>query len=101
MGLVTLTDTLRVAQDEVLSATVRENRVRLRFWNLKPRTVAVDDLTPEAREWLLPSLAPREIPTGCECDGGDYAAEEGGEGDEAGAQTGAVDDATGSTGLQA
>jgi hypothetical protein len=36
--------------------------VLLRFVGMKPMRVPVDDLTDEARHWLLPSLAPREIP---------------------------------------
>jgi hypothetical protein len=36
--------------------------VLLRFVGMKPMRVPVDDLTDEARHWLLPSLAPRDIP---------------------------------------
>ena len=66
--LVTVTPRLRVHRDEVLCAILRGNTVVLRFVSMKPIRVAVDDLTDEARFWLLPSLAPREIPTGCECE---------------------------------
>ena len=66
--LVTVTPRLRVHRDEVLCAILRGNSVVLRFVSMKPIRVAVDDLTDEARYWLLPSLAPREIPTGCECE---------------------------------
>lgn len=66
--LVTVTPRLRVHRDEVLCAILRGNTVVLRFVSMKPIRVAVDDLTDEARFWLLPSLAPREIPIGCECE---------------------------------
>ena len=66
--LVTVTPRLRVHRDEVLCAILRGNTVVLRFVSMKPIRVSVDDLTEEARYWLLPSLAPREIPTGCDCD---------------------------------
>ena len=65
--LVTVTSRLRIHRDEVLSASLRGNTVVLRFVSMKPIRLAVDDLTDEARFWLLPSLAPREIPTGCDC----------------------------------
>ncbi len=66
--LVTVTSRLRLHRDEVLSATLRGNTVVLRFVSMKPMRLAIDDLTDEARHWLLPSLAPREIPIpGCEC----------------------------------
>jgi hypothetical protein len=65
--LVTVTPRLRIHRDEVLCAIVRGNSVVLRFVSMKPIRVSVDDLTDEARYWLLPSLAPREIPTGCDC----------------------------------
>ena len=65
--LVTVTPRLRVHRDEVLCAILRGNTVVLRFVSMKPIRVSVDDLTEEARYWLLPSLAPREIPTGCDC----------------------------------
>ena len=65
--LVTVTPRLRVHRDEVLCAILRGNTVVLRFVSMKPIRVSVDDLTDEARYWLLPSLAPREIPTGCDC----------------------------------
>ena len=60
--LVTVTTRFRVHRDEVLCAIVRGNMLVLRFASMKPVRVPVDDLTDEAREWLLPSLAPREIP---------------------------------------
>ena len=60
--LVTVTTRFRVHRDEVLCAIVRGNMLVLRFASMKPVRVAVDDLTDEAREWLLPSMAPREIP---------------------------------------
>ena len=60
--LVTLTSRLRVHRDEVIRADVRANTVVLRFVSMKPMRVAVDDLTEEARHWLLPALAPRAIP---------------------------------------
>jgi hypothetical protein len=65
--LVTVTPRLRVHRDEVLCAILRGNTVVLRFVSMKPIRVAIDDLTDEARFWLLPALAPREIPTGCDC----------------------------------
>ncbi len=65
--LVTVTPRLRIHRDEVLCAILRGNTVVLRFVSMKPLRVSVDDLTEEARYWLLPSLAPREIPTGCDC----------------------------------
>ena len=65
--LVTVTPRLRVHRDEVLCAILRGNTVVLRFVSMKPIRVSVDDLTEEARFWLLPSLAPREIPNGCDC----------------------------------
>lgn len=40
---------------------LKGNALVLRFVNMKPIRVPVDELTREAREWLLPSLAPREI----------------------------------------
>lgn len=60
--LVTITPRLRIHRDEVLCALLRGNTVVLRFVAMKPLRVPVDDLTDEARHWLLPSLAPREIP---------------------------------------
>ena len=60
--LVTLTNRLRIHRDEVICADVRANTVVLRFVSMKPMRIAVDDLTDEARHWLLPSLAPRAIP---------------------------------------
>lgn len=60
--LVTVTPRLRVHRDEVLCAILRGNTVVLRFVAMKPLRVPVDDLTDEARHWLLPSLAPRDIP---------------------------------------
>lgn len=66
--LVTVTPRLRIHRDEVLCAILRGNTVVLRFVAMKPMRVPVDDLTDEARAWLLPSLASREIPL----DGGEY-----------------------------
>jgi hypothetical protein len=60
--LVTVTPRLRIHRDEVLCAILRGNSVLLRFVGMKPMRVPVDDLTDEARHWLLPSLAPRDIP---------------------------------------
>ena len=60
--LVTVTPRLRIHRDEVLCAILRGNSVYLRFVGMKPMRVPVDDLTDEARHWLLPSLAPRDIP---------------------------------------
>jgi hypothetical protein len=60
--LVTVTPRLRIHRDEVLCAMLRGNTVVLRFVAMKPLRVPVDDLTDEARHWLLPALAPREIP---------------------------------------
>ena len=59
--LVTVTPRFRVHRDEVLCAMVRGNTLVLRFASMKAMRFAVDDLTDEAREWLLPALAPREI----------------------------------------
>lgn len=59
--LVTLTPRLRVHRDEVIYAELRGNAVLLRFVCLKPKRIAVDELTEEARRWLLPSMAPRTI----------------------------------------
>ncbi|HEU4632002.1 MAG TPA: hypothetical protein VFS08_19790 [Gemmatimonadaceae bacterium] len=69
-----MTTRFRVHRDEVLCALVRGNMLTLRFASMKPMRIPVDDLTEEAREWLLPAVAPREIPL----DGGTYeeAAEE-------------------------
>lgn len=64
--LVTVTPTLRIHRDEVICALVRGNTVHLRFVAMKPMRIPIDDLTDEARFWLLPSLAPREIPVGDE-----------------------------------
>lgn len=66
--LVTVTTRFRVHRDEVLCALVRGNTLVLRFASMKPMRVPIDDLTEEAREWLLPAVAPREIPF----DGGTY-----------------------------
>jgi hypothetical protein len=66
--LVTVTTRFRVHRDEVLCALVRGNMLTLRFASMKPMRIPVDDLTEEAREWLLPAVAPREIPL----DGGAY-----------------------------
>jgi len=60
--LVTVTPRLRIHRDEVLCAILRGNQVLLRFVGMKPMKVPVGDLTDEARHWLLPSLAPRDIP---------------------------------------
>lgn len=60
--LVTVTPRLRIHRDEVLCALLRGNTVLLRFVGMKPMRVPVDDLTDEARAWLLPALAPRDIP---------------------------------------
>ena len=59
--LVTVTPRFRVHRDEVLCALLRGNSLLLRFASMKPMRIPVDDLTDEAREWLLPALAPREI----------------------------------------
>jgi hypothetical protein len=59
--LVTVTPRFRVHRDEVLCAMVRGNTLVLRFASMKAMRFAIDDLTDEAREWLLPALAPREI----------------------------------------
>ncbi len=59
--LVTLTPRLRVHRDEIIYAELRGNVVLLRFVCLKPKRIPVDELTEEARRWLLPSLAPRAI----------------------------------------
>jgi hypothetical protein len=60
--LVTVTSRLRVHHDEVLCSLVKGNSVVLSFVSMKPIRIPIDDLTEEAREWLLPSLAPRAIP---------------------------------------
>ena len=60
--LVTVTSRLRIHQGEVLCALLKGNMVVLRFVSMKPIRIPVDDLTDEARRWLLPSLAPRDIP---------------------------------------
>lgn len=60
--LVTVTSRVRVHRDEVLCSLVRGNMLVLRFASMKPMRVPIDDLTEEARRWLLPSEAPREIP---------------------------------------
>jgi hypothetical protein len=62
--LVTVTSRLRIHRDEVLCALVKGNAVVLSFLSMKPIRIPIDDLTDEARAWLLPSLAPREIPIG-------------------------------------
>ena len=71
--LVTLTPRLRVHQSEVICALVKGNSVSVRFVSMKPIRISVDDMTDEARHWLLPSLAPREIPVEDETE---YADEE-------------------------
>ena len=60
--LVTVTPYLRLHRDEVIYARLRGNLIVLRFVSMKAVRVPVDDLTDEARRWLLPSMAPREIP---------------------------------------
>ena len=60
--LVTVTSYLRLHRDEVVYVRLHGNTVVLRFVSMKPVRIPVDDLTEEAREWLLPSMAPREIP---------------------------------------
>ena len=60
--LVTITPYLRVHRDEVILARLRGNSLLLRFATMKSLSVPVDDLTDEARRWLLPSVAPRDIP---------------------------------------
>ena len=60
--LVTVTPRLRVHRDEVILAYLKGNTVHIRFVSMKPIRVPVDELTREARAWLLPSLAPRGIP---------------------------------------
>ena len=65
--LVTVTPRLRLHRDEVLAVILKGNTVVLRFVAMKPMRLPVDDLTDEAREWLLPSLAPREIPQPGDC----------------------------------
>jgi hypothetical protein len=59
--LVTVTPRFRVHRDEVLCSIVKGNTLVLRFASMKSMRLSVDDLTDEARRWLLPSLAPREI----------------------------------------
>ena len=59
--LVTVTPYLRLHRDEVISARLRGNTLVLRFVSMKPVKLPVDDLTAEARAWLLPAMAPREI----------------------------------------
>ena len=65
--LVTVTPRLRVYRDEVICAVLRGNTLVLRFVSMKPIRVPVDELTAEARAWLLPSCAPTEIPMADEC----------------------------------
>lgn len=74
--LVTVTPRLRLHRDEVLAVILKGNTVLLRFVALKPMRIPVDDLTDEAREWLLPSLAPRDIPQPGDCDCHDEPSEE-------------------------
>ena len=59
--LVTVTPYLRLHRDEVIYARLRGNTMVLRFVSMKSVRLPVDDLTDEARRWLLPSMAPREI----------------------------------------
>ena len=80
--LVTVTPRFRVHRDEVLCAIVRGNVLVLRFASMKPVRLAVDDLTEEAREWLLPSMAPREIPIDVGADEGEDEEESVGREDE-------------------
>ena len=74
--LVTVTPRLRLHRDEVLAAILKGNTVVLRFVAMKPMRLPVDDLTDEAREWLLPSLAPRDIPQPGDCGCHDEQAED-------------------------
>ena len=74
--LVTVTPRLRLHRDEVLAAILKGNTVVLRFVAMKPMRLPVDDLTDEAREWLLPSLAPRDIPQPGDCTCQDESHEE-------------------------
>ena len=74
--LVTVTPRLRLHRDEVLAVILKGNTVLLRFVALKPMRIPVDDLTDEAREWLLPSLAPRDIPQPGDCDCHDEQSED-------------------------
>ena len=74
--LVTVTPRLRLHRDEVLAVILKGNAVLLRFVALKPMRIPVDDLTDEAREWLLPSLAPRDIPQPGDCDCHDEQSED-------------------------
>ena len=60
--LVTVTPYLRLHRDEVIYARLRGNAIVMRFVSMKAVRVPVDDLTDEARRWLLPAMAPREIP---------------------------------------
>lgn len=60
--LVTVTPYLRLHRDEVIYARLRGNSIVIRFVSMKAVRVPVDDLTEEARRWLLPSMAPRQIP---------------------------------------
>ena len=60
--LVTITPYLRLHRDEVIYARLRGNSIVIRFVSMKTVRVPVDDLTDEARGWLLPSMAPRQIP---------------------------------------
>ena len=74
--LVTVTPRIRIHRDEVICALVKGNAVVLRMVSMKPLRISIDDLTDEARHWLLPSLAPREIPTGeCDCASGEERGE--------------------------
>ena len=61
--LVTVTSYLRVHRDEVILARLSGNSLLLRFASMKSLKIPVDDLTDEARRWLIPSVAPRDIPT--------------------------------------
>ena len=74
--LVTVTSRLRIHQGEVLCALVKGNMVVLRFVSMKPIRIPVDDLTEEARRWLLPALAPRDIPDAEELEGDEERVEE-------------------------
>jgi hypothetical protein len=66
--LVTVTPRLRIHRDEVILAMAQGNTLFLRFVSMKPMRIPIDELTAEAQRWLLPSLAPREIPVVDETD---------------------------------
>lgn len=56
MAFLRLTSRLKVHADEIIEAEVRGNVVRVRFVCLKKRDIPVDDLTPEARAFLVGDL---------------------------------------------